>query len=142
MCVVMLGACTSAEPRASSQSSSQAPTAQPAAAPSAPKTLVVGQSFDMAGLNRVGRNDAEIGHVINAGLVTRDTEKFEVRPWMAEELPSLDKGTWTVSPDGRMTMTWRVKPNIKWHDGTAFSTKDFIFGWQLFTDPKFEAESR
>src|SRR5262245_52082765 len=49
------------------------PSGQRAA--SAPKTLVVGQGFEIGGLNRVGRNDAEIGHVINAGLVTRDPEK-------------------------------------------------------------------
>jgi peptide/nickel transport system substrate-binding protein len=90
----------------------------------------------------VGRNDAEIGHVINAGLVTRDTEKYEVLPWMAEALPSLDSGTWTVSPNGTMTTTWKVRPNIKWHDGTPFRTNDFVFGWQVFLDPKTEVEAR
>jgi peptide/nickel transport system substrate-binding protein len=108
----------------------------------APTTLIVGQGFEIGGLNRVGRNDAEIGHVVNAGLVTRDTEKYEVLPWMAEALPSLDSGTWVVSPTGTMTTTWKVRPNIKWHDGTPFSTRDFVFGWQVFLDPKAEVEAR
>jgi peptide/nickel transport system substrate-binding protein len=110
--------------------------------PRQPRTLVVGQGFEMSGLNRIGRNDAEIGHVINAGLVTRDTENYQVLPWMAEELPSLEKGTMTVTPTGGMTTTWKVKPNIKWHDGTPFSTRDFIFGWQVFNDPKVAADAR
>src|ERR1051326_8852183 len=62
------------------------PAERPAAVPNPPapapptsqgqKTIIVGQSFEMASLNRVGRNDAELGHVLNAGLVTRDTEKY------------------------------------------------------------------
>src|SRR5687767_8628540 len=136
LCISFLAmACASQQ---SVPASSGRPANQPASAPSgsAPKTLVVGQSFDMAGLNRVGRNDAEVGHVMNAGLVTRDSEKYELLPWMAEALPTLDGGTWRVNPDGTMVTTWRLKPNIKWHDGTAFKTSDFVFGWQVFTDPR------
>ena len=124
------------QPAQSERSSSDPPQ------PRQTKILVVGQGFEMAGLNRIGRNDAEIGHLINAGLVTRDTEQYQVLPWMAEELPSLEKGTWQVTPSGGMTTTWKVKPNIKWHDGTPFSTRDFIFGWQVFSDHKVEADSR
>ncbi len=133
--VLALAACTPGGPQTTTQ---RGDSVQPRVS----QTLVVGQGYEMAGLNRVGNNDAELGHLINAGLVTRDTEKYEVLPWMAEELPSLDKGTWTINPSGGMTTTWRVKPNIKWHDGTAFSTRDFIFGWQVFSDPRVEADSR
>ena len=140
LAALLAAACAPAAP--------QTPQTQPGGGPAAsqpsgqPKTLVVGQGFEFTGLNRVGRNDAEIGHVINAGLVTRDTEQYQVLPWMAEELPSLERGTWQVEPGGGMTTTWRVRPNIKWHDGTPFSTRDFTFGWQLFNDPRFEADSR
>jgi peptide/nickel transport system substrate-binding protein len=96
----------------------------------------------MEGLNRVGANDAELGHVINAGLVTRDAEKYVVQPWMAEALPSLDNGTWTVNANGTMVTTWKVRDNIKWHDGTPFKTSDFTFGWQLFLDPKVALDAR
>jgi peptide/nickel transport system substrate-binding protein len=106
------------------------------------KTLVVGQGFEMQGLNRLGRNDAEVGHVMNAGLVTRDTEQYQMLPWMAERLPALDEGSWRVNPDGTMVTTWRVKQNIKWHDGAPFKTSDFVFGAKVFVDPKMEIESR
>lgn len=144
LAIVTLGtliavACAPAGPQSAPLPSSGDDASQPRQT----KTLVVGQGFEMAGLNRVGRNDAEIGHVINAGLVTRDTEQYQVMPWMAEELPSLEKNTWQMDPGGSgMTTTWKVKPNIKWHDGTPFSTKDFILGWQMFNDQKFEADAR
>jgi peptide/nickel transport system substrate-binding protein len=136
-----IAACT---PQSSQPGPAARPTgqAQPGGAPTAPKTLVVGQSFDMASLNRLGRNDAELDHVVNAGLVTRDAEKYQTIPWMAEELPSLDRGTWRVNADGTMVTTWRVKPNIKWHDGAPFKTSDFAFGQKVFTDPRMEIESR
>ena len=137
--VVIVAGCASPAGPGSGASRPQ-DQAQPAS--SGPKTLVVGQGFEIGGLNRVGRNDAEIGHVINAGLVTRDPEKYEVLPWMAETLPSLDNGTWVVNPNGTMVTTWKVRPNIKWHDGTPFSTRDFTFGWQIFLDPKAEVDSR
>jgi peptide/nickel transport system substrate-binding protein len=78
----------------------------------------------------------------NAGLVTRDTEKYQVIPWMAEELPSLDRGTWILNDDGTMTTIWRLRPNIKWHDGTPFRTTDFVFGWTVAMDPRMQYESR
>ena len=142
---VVLMACTGAPAQPTSRGGAQAePRSEAPAAPgrTSPKTLVVGQGFEMLGLNRLGRNDAELGHVLNASLVTRDTEKYQLLPWMAEELPSVDRGTWRVNPDGSMVTTWRVKPNIKWHDGTPFRTSDFIFGWQVFTDSRVEIESR
>lgn len=80
--------------------------------------------------------------MVNAGLVTRDTEKYQLLPWIAEDLPSLDRGSWRVNPDGTMVTTWRLRPIIRWHDGTAFHAEDFVFGWQAFTDSRMEIESR
>src|SRR3954451_16231212 len=31
-------------------------------------------------------------------------------PYLAEELPAVDKGTWKVLPDGRMETTYTIKP--------------------------------
>src|SRR3954453_21902007 len=94
---LMLAACASTP---AERPTTAAPN-QPAAAPAASqgqKTIIVGQSFEMASLNRVGRNDAELDHVLNAGLVTRDTEKYQTLPWMPEAIPSLDNRTWVVNP--------------------------------------------
>jgi peptide/nickel transport system substrate-binding protein len=46
-----------------------------------------------------------------------------------------------VSADG---LSWRIKlrPGVKWHDGTAFSADDVAFSLALCNDPKFRAGRR
>ena len=56
-------------------------------------------------------------------------------PQLAIEKPSIEKGTWRLSPDGSMELTWRVHPNVKWHDGTPFTTNDLLFTFEVFKDP-------
>lgn len=63
-------------------------------------------------------------------------------PWMAEELPSVDKGSLRVNTDGTMAATWRLRPNITWHDGTPFDTRDFVFGLEVAQDPTFPIGER
>ena len=55
-------------------------------------------------------------------------------PRLASEMPSPDKGTWQVNPDGTMDMTWKLRPNIKWHDGAPFTSGDLLFTFQVRRD--------
>jgi len=55
---------------------------------------------------------------------------------LAAELPATDRGTWLVKPDGSMDVTWKLRPNIRWHDGTVFTSDDMAFSYQLFKDPE------
>ena len=59
-------------------------------------------------------------------------------PVLASELPDLEKDT--LSRDGK-TVTWKLKPNIKWHDGAPLTADDLIFTWQYVTDPATAAVS-
>jgi peptide/nickel transport system substrate-binding protein len=52
-------------------------------------------------------------------------------PHLAEALPSMEAGTWTISPDGTMETVWRLRAGAKWHDGTPFSAQDIAFTWQV-----------
>lgn len=54
---------------------------------------------------------------------------------LAAEVPEAAKGTWTVSPNGTMDMTWKIVPNAKWHDGTPVSSSDFEFAVRVRNDP-------
>ena len=58
-------------------------------------------------------------------VVTPQINTFD--PQLAAELPSIEKGTWKVNPDGTMETTWKLRPNIKWHDGTPFTSADLVF---------------
>src|SRR4051812_47626901 len=54
--------------------------------------------------------------LVPAGLSVID-DTGAMRPQLAEAIPSTQNGLWQVSPDGRMTTTWRIKPNAAWQDG-------------------------
>jgi peptide/nickel transport system substrate-binding protein len=69
----------------------------------------------------------------NAYLTTLD-QQDEPTAWMATSLPSLDDGTWRVLDDGRMEVTWRLRPGIKWQDGAELTADDLQFSWELEKD--------
>ena len=43
--------------------------------------------------------------------------------------------SWDVSPDQK-TITFHLKPNLKWADGKSLTSDDILFTWQLVTDDK------
>ncbi len=53
-------------------------------------------------------------------------------PVLAAEIPGVQNGG--ISSDGK-TVTWKLKPNIKWSDGTDFTADDVVFTWQYNADP-------
>lgn len=71
---------------------------------------------------------------VNGYVTVRDPED-EVAAHLAVSLPSLDNGTWNVLPDGRMEVTWKLRPGIKWHDGKDLSSDDVKFAWEVASDP-------
>ncbi|MGH7421090.1 MAG: peptide ABC transporter substrate-binding protein, partial [Candidatus Rokuibacteriota bacterium] len=60
-------------------------------------------------------------------------------PVLAEELPSRKAGT--LAKDGQW-VTWRLKRNVVWHDGTPFTADDVIFNWEFAVDPATTAGTR
>src|SRR5207247_11282815 len=44
-------------------------------------------------------------------------------------------GSRKVNGDGCMDLTWRLRPNVKWHDGTPLTTDDLLFTFQVHKDP-------
>lgn len=72
----------------------------------------------------------------NAGLTLNDHQEVP-RPYLAEALPQLNSDTWRVFPDGRMETTFRLRPNLTWHDGRPFSAEDFVFSYRVYSSPDF-----
>jgi peptide/nickel transport system substrate-binding protein len=58
---------------------------------------------------------------------------YEAR--LAQEMPSVEKGTWKLNSDGTMDLTWKLRPNITWHDGAPFTTADITFAYEVRQDP-------
>ena len=53
-------------------------------------------------------------------------------PCLAAEVPSKANGG--LSADGT-TVTWKLKPGVKWHDGKPFTADDVVFTWEYAKDP-------
>src|SRR5499427_5873253 len=51
-------------------------------------------------------------------------------PWLAE--------SWTVSGDGR-SVTFKLRKDVKFHDGTPFNAEAVKFNFDRIVDPKFKA---
>ena len=51
---------------------------------------------------------------------------------LAAEIPSVQNGL--LAADGK-SVTWKLKPGVKWHDGKPFSADDIVFTWQYIKDP-------
>jgi|UniRef100_A0A7C5AKC5 peptide/nickel transport system substrate-binding protein len=43
--------------------------------------------------------------------------------------------SWEISPDG-LTITFKLRRGVKWHDGAPFTAKDCLFTYQVMVDPK------
>ncbi|WP_306224859.1 peptide ABC transporter substrate-binding protein [Bosea beijingensis] len=53
-------------------------------------------------------------------------------PQLAAEVPTKANGG--LSEDGT-TVTWKLKKDVKWHDGKPFTADDVIFTWEYAADP-------
>ena len=60
---------------------------------------------------------------------------------LAAQVPSLNDGTWKVFDDGRMELTWTLRPTL-WHDGTPLTADDFVFGTTVARDPALATTTR
>ncbi len=71
--------------------------------------------------------DQELVSLIFDGLTTYD-ETGNLVPSLAE--------SWTVSEDG-LTLTFRLRQDVVWHDGEAFTADDVLFTYALLQDDMF-----
>lgn len=123
--------------------STQSPAQGSGSAPSAaPKTLRVGMVTGQEPKEGIilfagiGATRAEFQHVFHAGLTVYDAGGTLV-PRLAQKVPTVSDGDWRVLPDGQMEITWKLRPNLKWHDGVPATSADFAFGLQAVQDREF-----
>ncbi len=82
-----------------------------------------------------GTKDFDASNIVFEALAYFDAEDKLV-PRLAEEIPSVEKGT--LDPEGRWVI-WKLRKNVKWHDGEPFTAKDVKFTWEYITDEKTTA---
>lgn len=60
-------------------------------------------------------------------LVRADPVTMEPRPWLAER--------WTWSDEGR-AITYTLRPDVRWHDGTPLTASDVRFSFAVYRDDR------
>src|SRR5450755_2433834 len=55
---------------------------------------------------------------------------------LAAEIPSIQNGGLTADAK---SVTWKLKPGVKWHDGKPFTADDVVFNWEYARDPATSA---
>jgi peptide/nickel transport system substrate-binding protein len=89
-----------------------------------PSSFDIQMTLDATGGRTGGRN--QIPPIVNAALTWTD-EQGNRKMGMATELPSAASQTWIVNADGTMDVTWKLRPDVYWHDGTPVTSEDFAF---------------
>lgn len=108
-----------------------------------PKTLGIAQlnsikSYSFWGFADTGGGGFSMAGIHTVGLVAQD-DAGNRQGRLAAAVPSFDDGTIVILPDGRMRTTWRLRPNVKWHDGQPFTAEDMVFSAAVARDPEFSA---
>jgi peptide/nickel transport system substrate-binding protein len=106
-------------------------------------TLNVGLTYEIDTMNTYSTGYlADAQHAVIEGLLAPDANAQYV-PVLAMEVPTLANGLIVLSEDGsKMTITYHLRENVKWHDGAPFTSADVKFTWEAVKDPAFIAESK
>ncbi len=81
--------------------------------------------------------DWEAARITYEPLASYD-ENGELVAFLALEIPSLENGG--VAEDGT-SVTWKLRPDVIWSDGTAFTAEDVVFTYEYIIDPAVNAQS-
>jgi peptide/nickel transport system substrate-binding protein len=89
-------------------------------------SVTIGTVLEPPGLDPTSAPAASIGQVTHYTIfegLTKINEDFSVTPMLAE--------SWTFSPDLK-TLTFKLKPDVKFQDGEPFSSADVKFSFERF----------
>jgi peptide/nickel transport system substrate-binding protein len=83
----------------------------------------------------VGTKDQEGSRIFYEPLAGWDSEGNLV-PVLAAEIPSKENDG--LSEDG-LSVIWKLKRGVKWHDGMPFTAEDVVFNWEYVRTPETAA---
>jgi len=102
--------------------------------------LIVGYDREPDTMNRYSTHILEdIQSCVIEGLVTAD-EKNEIVPVLAAEIPTIENGGVKLQGKG-MDVVWKLRPGVKWHDGTPHTSADVKFTVDAINKGDWKPES-
>jgi peptide/nickel transport system substrate-binding protein len=84
-----------------------------------------------------GLKDADGARLCYEPLINFETDGTLV-PLLAQEIPTVESGA--VARDG-LSVVWKLKRNVVWHDGQPFTAADVVFTWEYASDPATAAST-
>ncbi|MPZ13682.1 MAG: hypothetical protein GEU73_04545 [Chloroflexi bacterium] len=87
----------------------------------------------MGGTTTVG-GWVSVSEVHSNGLVTSEVSSRNLVGRLATRVPSLDDGTISLLPDGRMRVAFPLRTDVTWHDGAPFTAQDLAFSYRVNSD--------
>jgi peptide/nickel transport system substrate-binding protein len=130
---ILVAACAPAQP--SARQGEESPSSPPQT-----KSITIGLSttldvFGVAtGPSPVGGREL-LDEIHSNGLVTSEAQSRKPTGQLAERVPSLDDRSVELLPDGRMRVTFHLRPGVTWHDGTPLTARDLAFSYRIQADP-------
>lgn len=88
-----------------------------------------------------GRGNVVLHWIFNAYLTGLD-KTGTPQPIIAERVPSLEHGTWTVHSDNSMETVWTIRPSALWQDGRPVVSRDFVLAWRVINDRDMPVSGR
>ena len=79
--------------------------------------------------------------LFNATLALVDDKAIH-RPGWQKRFPSSIPIAGGCSRTDGMETTYRLKPNLTWHDGTPLTAEDFVFSWRMYSPPELGHANR
>jgi oligopeptide transport system substrate-binding protein len=133
--LAVLAACSSGDNATSTPTPKTSGTATPVAsgppagaAPDAQQLLTINTGAEPSSIDPQAQSytyEATITNNTFIALFGQDPTTSQLTPLAASEVPTTANGD--ISADG-LTYTIKLKPNLKWSDGTQVTAQDFVYG--------------
>ncbi|MFZ0533865.1 MAG: peptide ABC transporter substrate-binding protein [Anaerolineales bacterium] len=80
--------------------------------------------------------DSLVMELVMLGLADMDVDG-NIFPELSSELPTLENGDVVIDEEnGTMDVTWKLRQDIQWADGTPVTAEDVVFTYNALVDPE------
>ena len=103
--------------------------------------LVIGMQQEPEILNEAVNSMVASVYVCNLifSKFVKYNDRMELVPDLIDEIPTVENGG--ISPD-RLTYTYHIRKNARWHDGVPVTSYDAKFSYQVMVHPDINVETR
>ena len=129
---LLLCACTRVAQQTGTVSGVSAPERHSWSVPGVLRVGIQSPPNNLQGVFTSNTTEVMIDRLIYDPLISVDASGKNAVPILAAEVPTLENGG--ISKDG-LSITYKLRHNVKWHDGAPFTSADVKFSWEAIMNP-------